>query len=373
MKTVGLVMVALGTGASALAGSGEDQSYFAILAETKMMRMAGMPAIEIPDLPPGVKLPPGVVLPGKATRSLNVRLWSPLIAPDNATASVSIPSGLKLGEKLDLELYRPTPEENSGKTSAPGGQGAPPQDFTIKFYWGSSATVQAGQPKIIKFGDLTPEQMREMSKRAAEGAPMSRGGKVSYFYRPNWTTGYWPTQRQPGTIDKDASLVGSYNLTTTYAGNVSIDVPSSVNFLAPIDMTSPDLSKRPPLDQAIQFKWAAITGALGLNASIIGMEGRNTLIVWSSSETFNDQIMADTNYLQMAEVRQRVADHLFMGPDTSSVTVPAGIFKDADFAMMNMIAYGPGSALDNTNPIPRVQTKSTLQIMLGGKAMKDGG
>jgi hypothetical protein len=62
-----------------------------------------------------------------------------------------------------------------------------------------------------------------------------------------------------------------------------------------------------------------------------------------------------------------VSKTIFMAPDRTSVAVPAGIFKDADMAMMTMAGYGPGAALDKAQPLPRIQTKTTLQLMLGGK------
>ncbi len=38
--------------------------------------------------------------------------------------------------------------------------------------------------------------------------------------------------------------------------------------------------------------------------------------------------------------------------------------------MMNMVAYGPGAATDKTQPMARLQTKSTLNLILGGKKIK---
>lgn len=102
-----------------------DQAFFAILAETKMGRMAGMPVIDLSGLPPGVKLPPeAMAMAGKPARVLNIRLWSPSIAPKDATASVAPPAGLKQGAKLNLELYRPEPgrrraPETSTRTRTP--------------------------------------------------------------------------------------------------------------------------------------------------------------------------------------------------------------------------------------------------------------
>jgi hypothetical protein len=366
--------------AASIAHAEQDQAFLAIQAETKMMKMAGMPAMpKMPKMPEGMKLPPGVKMPsaaqmgmmsGEPTRVLNVRLWSPSLAPADAFAYIAPPAGLKQGNRLDLALYRPKPEEG---TSGPGddAQFSPESspDFTIKIYWGSSETVKDGQPKIIKWTGLTADQKAEMKKQGSR----ARAGASSYFYKPNWTTGYWPTDKQPGEIDPEASLVGNYALTTNYTGNVSIDAPENVNFLAPIDMASPDLTAKIDFARFIAFKWQQIPNALGLYASIMGMEGKNTLILWSSSEVFKDGLMGDLGFPQMAEVREFVKQTVFMKGDQTKVNVPAGIFKDADMAMFSMYGYGPGAALDKAQPLPRIQTKTSLSIMLGGKKMASMG
>jgi hypothetical protein len=60
---------------------------------------------------------------------------------------------------------------------------------------------------------------------------------------------------------------------------------------------------------------------------------------------------------------------VFMKGDRAAVTVPAGIFANADMAMFQMVGYGPGAALDKAQPLPRIQTKTKLNMMLGGKKM----
>ncbi len=359
----------------------DDQAFLGVFAETSLMKMVGMPEMpEIPDmpdmpdikLPDGVKLPAGVklpgqggpagmMLPGRPSRKLEVRLWSPGIAPDGATASLAIPDGLKLGPKLDLGLYRPKPEEGKVDDFMPGGT---PADFTIKRYWGSSATVRDGQPEIIKWDTLSPEAkavMREQAKKAQRAH--------SYYYKPDWTTGYWPTGDAPGTIKKDAALEGHYALTTTYTGNVEIDVPEKVNFLAPLEMSSPDFSKTIDMAKAMEFKWKAVPNVLGYHMAVMGMEGKNTIIIWTSSEIKSDMAV-NYDYMQMADVIAKVKETSMMDPKRVDCTCPAGIFKDCDMVFGMMAGFGPGAALDKAQPLPRVQTKTTLQMMLGGKKMK---
>lgn len=361
-----LLLLALLIAATAAYAVG-DQAYLGMFAETSVMQIAGMP--EAPPMPPGIDMPniPGMeamMSMGKPVRAFTVRLWSPGIAPEGATASIVPPAGLKQGNKLDLELYRPEAGkvEGSGE-SGEAGEGGKIPDFTIKYYWGSSAKVKPGQPKVISSKSMAPEAKQQMEKERQAAT-----GGDSYFYKPDWTTAYWPTKKQPGKIAKDASLVGKYTLNTSYCGSVELDCPQNVDFLAPIKMTSPDLGESPDLTEALTFKWNAIPNLLGSQAMIMGMEGENTLIIWSSSEVWSENLMSvDWGYLQMAEVRKFVAEKVMMPGEQMQAVVPAGIFKDCDFVSMTMTGYGTGAARMDTSPLPRIQTKTKLTIQLGGK------
>ncbi len=369
MKRFALILLLLSAAASVYAVG--DQAYLGIFAETSVTKIAGMPAM--PALPPGVDMSKLADMPGMEQlmgmgapkRKLDVRLWSPGLAPDSATAAIAPPKGLKQGDKLDLEIYRPKAEKVGGTTGegeAPAQAGS--TDFTIKYYWGSSATVKPGQPKVIKMSSMTADQKRVMKESS------QKSGASSYFYKPDWTTAYWPTKKQPGRIAKDAVLPGSYALTTSYTGNVTIDCPANVDFLGPIDMIAPSMEEKVDLEKAIKFEWKPIPNLLGSRASIFGMEGKSTLIIWSSAEVWQEESMSvDWDYLQMAQVRKFVADTVMMAGTRTDVTAPIGIFKDCSMANLTMVGYGPGVAMEKVQPIPRIQTKTTLMMMLGGKGM----
>ena len=268
--------------AMAPAHAAENQAFLGIFAETKSMRMAGM---AMPELPPGVDLSK---IPGAGQmmamfapqRVLTVRLWSPGIAPEGATASLVPPAGLKLGERLNLDLYRPGAQEAAGP-----GDYDPEKipDFTMKRYWGSSATVKAGQPEVFTLAQLTPEQKQAMREAARQAQR-----QTSYFYKPDWTTAYWPARNQPGALTPDASLAGTYRLTSTYTGAVALDVPADVQILAPIEITAPNLEQRPDLKRALTLRWKPVPSILGYHAQVFGMQGKNTAIQWSSSEIRSD-------------------------------------------------------------------------------------
>ena len=342
-----------------------DQAFFAILAETKVGRMAGMPLMDLKGLPAGFKLPKeAMMFAGVPTRILNVRLWSPSIAPAGATAYVTPPAGLKQGNRLDLDLYRPQASDTTGGQVKGFDPDSNPE-FTVKIYWGSSETVKEGQPRIIKWGGLTDDQKAAMKEQARQAQANS-----SYFYKAGWTTGFWPTEKQKGDIANDASLVGKYSLTTSYTGNVEIEAPGQVTFLDPIGITSPNLEKKIDLKKSMPFAWKEVPNCLGFYASIFSMEGKNTLVIWSSSEVFSEGLMGDMGFLQMAQVRDYVAQTMFMPGNATKVSVPAGIFQNGDAVMMQMAGYGPGAALETAQPLPRIQTKTSLMLMLGGKQVR---
>lgn len=354
------LLVALATATFAV----ENQAYLGIFAETNVQRMAGMPVMR--DMPKG--LPDmGGMMSGQPLRQLNIRLWSPNLAPKDVSAYLVPPAGLKQGPKLNLDLYRPKPEKVTPATGENDEPTAEDKKFTIKIYWGSSETVQKGQPKIIKFDGMSAEQRAEAKEYAAEAQAKAQD---PYYYKPNWTTGYWPTKKQPGKIADDASLVGKFELFSSYTGNIAITAPPEVNFLAPIDLGKL-LDKRVPLDKAVVLQWKQIPNLLGMHAMAMGTEGENTLILWFSAEKYADNFMGlNWDYMQMAEVRRLVDEQVMMKGDATKAAIPIGIFKDCGSVMLTMIGYGPGAALGEGQPLPRIQTKTTLTAILGGKDME---
>jgi hypothetical protein len=371
MRKLIVLLVAVTVAGAVLAAG--DQAYLGIFAETTQTKMIGM---QMPTLPPEVmkQMPPEALamMSGAPMRKLNVRLWSPGIAPDDATATLAIPAGLKLGPELNLDIYRPKAEVAEGGEG--GGEGGAPaqQQFTIKLYWGSSPTVRPGQPIIITTGTMTASERATIQAQAAKAraaARASAGGE--YFYKPDWTTAYWPTKKQPGKILPGAALPGHYELTTNYTGNVAIDVPQNVDFLGGFEITNPQLNAYPPLDQAIAFQWKPMANLLGSHMRIFGMVGTNTLIMWSSSE-IREGMDIDWDYMQMADVLKLVNSTVMMGPERTDCTVPAGIFQDCDMVNLQWLGYGRGTALETGQPLPRVQTKTSLMLMLGGKKAPKG-
>ena len=66
---------------------------------------------------------------------------------------------------------------------------------------------------------------------------------------------------------------------------------------------------------------------------------------------------ANYDYLQMAEVADNVKQTVFMSGDRMDVAVPAGIFEGCDTVVLQMIGYGPGTALKRGSRFPACNRK----------------
>jgi len=362
---------------------GDQTAYLGIFAETSVFKMAGMPEFSpppgagqegrndsgMPDLPegmPGMGKMPGMgrnseagmpPMPGQAQRSLKVRLWAPGEAPQNASAELAVPSGLQLGSTLKLQLDRP---EKSSESAAGGNISS--SKFKIYRYWGSSPVVKEGQPQVISWDGLTPEQkaMVERSNRQ-----LTKDAE-----RPGYSQAYWPGSRSgQSRIGSQAEPAGAYQLNTNYTGNVAFTVPADIKFLPAVELTSPALSSAPDLTKSIELSWKEIPGVLGYNVTVMGVKGRDTIVIWSGAENLSGRDIG-SDFLGMEEVSRLVAAKSLVAPDWCRSTVPEGIFRDCD--TVQLIINGFGTAFSASGqPTPRFQTRTTLMAILGGKMMEE--
>jgi len=353
-----------------IAVSAENQAVLTLFAETSTMKMVGMPDLSemLAGIDPSLlaKMPGMAQMPMFApTRSLKVELESPGIAPENATAWLAVPPGLKLGPRLDLGIWRPqAPTQETEEATEPASSSPSEMPkFTLKYYWGSSPTVKPGQPEVMTQESLGAEQMEALAREMQEGL-----GEAMRAASGQSTLASWPTTEQPGQIAQDAQMPGAYALTTNYTGNAQFQVPDPLTFLAAIDLASPSLKESPPLDQPIVVAWNPIPGVLGYQATAVGLVGQDTVITWTSSEV-KPQLGTEmhwTGFTPSEKVKSLVDSKVFMGPDRKEVTIPAGIFKGCDSLFFMMTGYGPG-IVKGGNPEVRVHAQTTLNmVLLGG-------
>jgi hypothetical protein len=306
--------------------------------------------IAIPGLD---KLPPEALkaLGGLSTgqRTLSVSLISPGAPPASPTADLDIPAGLKLGSTLNLEI----PKGNG----QPGPGGVPPgsaiESFEFTRYWGCSATVKPGQPKIVKGSEIT----------AASQARAIEEARKAGLKGPETTFAMWPNSkvRRPEQlkIDPAATAPGRYELKTNYTGGVSFDLPANVNFLEAIQATvdGKDLGK------PVQLSWKPVPNALGYLAMAFGIKGKNSQVMWVSSEADGG---FDHAFNTSGEIEALVKEGVYMPTTKTDCTIPAGIFQGCQGVSVQIVAYGPSFIQSASRPAVRVLTESRSIHTLGG-------
>jgi hypothetical protein len=106
--------------------------------------------------------------------------------------------------------------------------------------------------------------------------------------------------------------------------------------MAPVEFTS----VKGGLADAFHFQWSSIPTATGYFAMAMGHDQNSgTMILWSSSE-LSEPGYALMDYLSDEEVRRLIKEKVVMSPSTNQCSIPKGIFKDAEGAMLQFIAYG---------------------------------
>lgn len=304
-----------------------------------------IPGLEGVKLPPEAQAALGASLAGQ--RMLNVRLQKPGAPPAAPTAMLDIPVGLKLGPTLELEVDRP------GK---PGANAVDPevlkqrfQGFEMLRYWGCSATVRAGQPKTVKAGEFSAEALSRLPGAAGVGG---RGADS--------TLAVWPNAKaKDPQVQAAAALPGKYALKSNFVPGIGFEVPAGVTFLDAVSLTVPQGPDA--LDKAVPVSWKAVPGALAYFGFASGLRGK-TMIMWNTAEQ-DDALGAAFD--DSADAKALIAKGVYLSPERTSCTIPAGIFKGCQGVSVQLIAVGPSFVQGGSNPSVKVTTRSTGTTILG--------
>jgi hypothetical protein len=259
--------------------------------------------------------------------SLLLQLNSPRSLPSAPDATHDIPPGLNMGKTLPLlipERAKParSAEEPEQKAEKP--------KVRMLFYWGCGETVRPGQPKVLDTEKMSmPEFGKAMSGRTGSGqAPPSQ--------RAGWAYAEWPNQKDRQDVPRGGSLTGDHFVHGNYTPDIKFAVGERHDFMAPVEFTSVTGA----LTDSVTFQWKKIPTAIGYFAMAIGHNDKTgETIMWSSSDA-QDPGYGLMNYLPPADVNRFIRDKVVMGPEVTSCSVPAGIFKDAKGAMLQFIGYG---------------------------------
>lgn len=279
------------------------------------------------QIPPGMgaMMPPGM----QGGKKMRLELGSSQQASGEAHAAHAIPPGLAMGQSLPLVTPLAPRAEH-----APGGDREEEPEYQhpkgrMLIYWGCGEAVRSGQPVIIDFSNLNPQEAARAFRSRSISRPRGPAPGRSRTY------GTWPNQADSRPIPQDGSLRGDHLISGNYSPEIRFAVDERYDFMDPVAFDP----VRKTAAGAFSVKWKAIPTATGYFATAMGQgEDRNDLVTWSSSEVQEmGQVLMD--YIAPVEVGRLIHEKVVMPPQTTECTVPAGVFK-SDAAMFNFIAYG---------------------------------
>ena len=314
-------------------------------------------------------------------RILDVALWNGL--KPGVEAAQNIPAGMNLGDKLPLLPILPEkvvatesrPEkEYEGTYEKPKGR--------LLFYWGCSATVRPGQPRIIDLSKLSADSAQAFGSAFGGKYAPDRGAKVREGYD------VFPNERDQRSLPRGASLVGEHRI----SGD---GVPESFRFqLGPAHDVMPpiELQSRGSVKDSVALSWAAVTNARGYFLNSMGTQG-DDMVFWSSSD-LPDTGMGLFDYLSNATIDKWIKEKVLLASTVTQCDVPKGIYggpdggsagkgREGGGAMLRMIAYGgehgfvhPPRPADPKVPWDqewsvRLRVKSQTMAMLGQELSPD--
>ena len=282
-------------------------------------------------------------------------------------ASQAIPPGMRMGESLPLLPPRAQPTQRE--------PGEVPQDYQqhqpkgrILIYWGCSATVRAGQPRVI---DLARAKATDYAQAFAGRAVPDRAPRVGPAYA------LYPNERNQVQLSQGSSVVGDHQV----RGD---GVPASMKFTlsaAQDLMPAIDLRTIGKPQDSMGASWQSVRNARAYYLHAMSQSG-DDLVMWSSAES-PDTGMGLFDYLPPATIDRWLKDRVLLQPETTQCAIPQGIFagggRDAT-PMLRMMAYGgeshivhPPRPADPKAPwepewAVRVRVKSHTMAMLGDEA-----
>jgi hypothetical protein len=303
------------------------------------------------------------VMPGKW---LDLALYT-REKPAGTQGTHAIPPGQKMGPSLPLEpVPKPQPGGTAPDTSPENVERQKPKGRLL-LYWGCSATVRPGQPRILDMATASPTDFAKffVGRYAPERGATSQPGRA-----------IWPNEKDKQRVPKDASLRGDHAVSGEgVPASLRFAIGEPQDFMERLQLTAPGDPKG-----AITASWNAVPTARGYFLSAMG-GANDDLILWSSSE-LPEAGLGLMDYLSNAQVDQWIREKVLLPATTQQCAIPAGIYGQAGGAMVRGIAYGnelnllhpprPADAklLAAWNPewSLRVRVKSTAMTMLGQEA-----
>ncbi len=261
------------------------------------------------------------------TRSMSAGRWVDVTVRSRANpnldeAQQAVPEGF-LNPALELKTPKNAPPPPRDEEEVRHEEPEKPKGRML-LYWGCGSEVRPGQPKVLDMATAGPGDFAKffVGRSATQrGAHLAAGRPV------------WPNPDDSRMVPASASLQGEH----AFSGK---GIPDGFRFKIP---AAQDLMPSLALEQAdssgaTDLSWNAIATARAYFVSAMGSNGKEDMVMWTSSE------LADTgfglmDYQTNAAVDRWLKEKVLLMPSTTRCTVPKGIFGEHG-GMLRLIAYG---------------------------------
>lgn len=244
-------------------------------------------------------------------------------------ASQAVPTGTELAPTLKLV----TPKIEKGAAPTPDDDRVVEHEYErpkgkIYLYWGCSASVRPGQPRVLDVATAKPEEFGKffVSRRATQRGAHSASG------RPQW-----PNAVDARMVPSNASLVGEHQFSGQgVPEGFKFTIPAAQDLMPAIELSQADS------DGATQLAWAALPTARAYFIAAMGSRqggGDAEMVFWTSSE-LPEVGMGLIDYQTNPAVDRWLKEKVLLEPQVTRCAVPKGIFGEEGGAMLRMIAYG---------------------------------
>jgi hypothetical protein len=259
---------------------------------------------------------------GSRTLTLDARGVPVQSTPDKAWHV--IPPGMNMGP--NLALIRP--EQYSVPASERDVANNPEyENWTMKIYWGSSKTVQKGQPMTISTKDLAAGRGKVPALYAGSRSQIYKGPPKS-----GWGWGTWPNKQATISVPSNASLEGEHFIHGNYLPHIKFNMANH-DFM-------PGVKARAGGDLAasIPVTWETVPGAIGYFAYAMAVsEAKREMVIWTSSKKATAGIQGPEHSL---DIRRMIDDGVVLNAKTLAADIPEGIFNGYENPVVMLHAWG---------------------------------
>ncbi len=243
----------------------------------------------------------------------------------------------------DEEIKHENPEKPKGR---------------MLLYWGCGNQIRQGQPKVL---DMSTASMDDYGKFFVARSATQRGAH-SAAGRP-----VWPNPEDSRMVPAQASLVGEHAFSGKgIADGFRFKIPPAQDLMPPLTLEQTDKNG------ATNLNWNSIATARAYFVSAMGSNGKEDMVMWTSSEV-PDTGFGLMDYQTNVAIDRWLKEKVLLMPATTACAVPKGIFGE-HAGMLRLIAYG--NELDLAHPPrpkdPKIKWEPLWAVKLRVKAVTNG-